>query len=435
MSTFDRSDRFQQELPDILTAIAAPRMPDYVDDLLAQAAATRQRPRWTFPERWLPMGAIARRQPYVPTPSWRLFLVAALLLALVAAALLVTAGSQQHVPPPFGPARNGALLFGNGDIYLRDSIDGPARLVIGGPTYDFAAGFTRDGTRLTFLRRVAGTEGSPDERLQMFAADTDGSNPVALTEPLIAPDWSDIAPDNGSMVFISGDPARGSRCSSRTSSSPANLGSSRSATRRCPRASRTISRRPATRSCSAAGPGEHDPAVDPASSPSAPTARVSARSPRRTAIPTTTTSSRSRRRTDATSPTRGGTRVLTGARIHILDLRTGDDRILTDVGRSEGYATFSPDSRRIVFVNYVADTNQIMVAPIDGSSPPVPMGPSYRQVNNKFIGGMFSPDGKWVVVSDPASGETRLVDAAKGGNGTLLAWSAADLSGWQRLAP
>ena len=61
MSTFDRSDRFQQELPDILTAIAAPRMPDYVDDLLAQAAATRQRPRWTFPERWLPMGAIARR--------------------------------------------------------------------------------------------------------------------------------------------------------------------------------------------------------------------------------------------------------------------------------------------------------------------------------------------------------------------------------------
>ena len=63
------------------------------------------------------------------------------------------------------------------------------------------------------------------------------------------------------------------------------------------------------------------------------------------------------------------------------------------------------------------------------------MGPSYRQVNNKFIGGTFSPDGKWVVVSDPASGETRLVDAAKGGNGTLLAWSAADLSGWQRLAP
>ncbi len=194
MSSFDRSDRFQQELPDVLTAIAAPRMPDYVDDLLAQAAATRQRPRWTFPERWLPMGAIARRQPYVPIPAWRLFLVAALLLALAAAALLVTAGSQQHVPPPFGPARNGAVLFGNGDIYIRDTLDGPARLVIGGPTFDFAAGFTRDGTRLTFLRRVAGTEGSPDERLQAFTADTDGSNVAPLTAPLVAPDWFGFRP-------------------------------------------------------------------------------------------------------------------------------------------------------------------------------------------------------------------------------------------------
>ena len=127
--------------------------------------------------------------------------------------------------------------------------------------------------------------------------------------------------------------------------------------------------------------------------------------------------------------------VLTGVRIHLLDLRTGDDRILTDVGRSEGYATFSPDSRRIVFVDYLADTNRIMVAPIDGSSPPVPMGPSYRQVNNKFIGGAFSPDGKWVLVGDPGSGEMRLIDSAKGGKGTLLAWSAADISGWQRLAP
>ena len=128
-------------------------------------------------------------------------------------------------------------------------------------------------------------------------------------------------------------------------------------------------------------------------------------------------------------------RVLNGSRINILDLRTGEDRILTDVGRSQGYATFSPDSRRIIFADYIADTDQFMVAPVDGSSPPVAMGPSYRQVNNEFIGGMFSPDGKWVVVSDPASGETRLIDAAKGGNGTLLAWSAADLSGWQRLAP
>ncbi len=76
-----------------------------------------------------------------------------------------------------------------------------------------------------------------------------------------------------------------------------------------------------------------------------------------------------------------------------------------------------------------------MVAPVDGSSPPLPIGPRFRQVNNESIGGMFSPDGKWVVVGDTATGETRLIDLAKGGDGTLLAWSAADISGWQRLAP
>ena len=291
-------------------------------------------------------------------PSWRLFLVAALLLALAAAALLVTAGSQQHVPPPFGPARNGALLFGNGDIYIRDSIDGPARLVIGGPTYDFAAGFTRDGTRLTFLRRVAGTEGSPDERLQMFAADTDGSNPVALTPPLVAPDWSDIAPDNGSMVFISGDPA------TRQSLFVANL-LQPGEPRELP-----IGNPP----MSASFPNYLPPTGDEivfrgrtASDDPRGRSGIFAIRPDGTGLrPITPTDGNPDDGYQFPQPSPDGRyiaytwwdRVLSGLRINILDLRTGEDRILTDVGRSEGYATFSPDSRRIVFVNYISDTNQ-----------------------------------------------------------------------------
>ena len=78
MSAFDRSDRFQQELPELLTAIAAPRVPDYVDDLMASVAATRQRPRWTFPERWLPMGVTARRPVFFPPVPLRSIIVVAL---------------------------------------------------------------------------------------------------------------------------------------------------------------------------------------------------------------------------------------------------------------------------------------------------------------------------------------------------------------------
>ena len=47
------------------TRSAAPARPDYLDDIVAQARRTRQRPAWTFPERWLPM-TIALRPAAVP---------------------------------------------------------------------------------------------------------------------------------------------------------------------------------------------------------------------------------------------------------------------------------------------------------------------------------------------------------------------------------
>ena len=190
MSAFDRPSRFQQELPDILTDIAAPRVPDYVDDLLALTAVTRQRPRWTFIERWLPMGVIARRPVFFPTIPWRAIVVVAALVALLATALFVV-GSQRRVPPPFGLARNGALVFdAGGDIYVRDAIEGTSRPLVTGPTDDFAAGFTRDGTRLVYLRRTAGKSGSADERITVLIANSDGSNARDLTGSLIAPTGS-----------------------------------------------------------------------------------------------------------------------------------------------------------------------------------------------------------------------------------------------------
>jgi hypothetical protein len=433
MSAFDRSDRFQHELPEILTAIASPRVPDYVDDLLAQAAATRQRRRWTFLERWFPMGEIARERVYVPPVPWRPVLVAALLIVLAAAALLVV-GSQQRVPPPFGPARNGAVVSGNGDIYLRDRIDGPARLVVGGPTDDFAASFTRDGRRLLFLRRTEGTSGSPNERLQMLAADRDGSNVVEITPPLVAPDWMDFAPDDGAVVLISGDPAIGQYLYIADLREPGKLRpldvgdppmSVSNPNFLGPTGAEIIFRGRAPGAL-----GGH--------------AGIFAIHPDGTGLrPITPTDGSPNDGYLFPQPSPDGRYVtytswdpvLTGNQIHLFDLQTGDDRIVTDVTRNQGYATFSPDSRQVIFVDYVRDRNQIMVAPVDGSAPPLAMGPIYRMVDDASVSGIFSPDGKWVVVTDSASGETRLVDTALGGDGELLPWSTADFSGWQRIAP
>jgi hypothetical protein len=203
MSAFDRSARLQVELPDILTGLAAPRVPDYVDDILAQTAAMRQRPRWTFIERWLPMGVIARRMVLFPRIPWRTLVAVAVLIALLAAALLI-AGSQTRLPAPFGPAKNGIITYGqNGDIYARDTLDGASRLLIGGATDDFAANFSRTGTKLIFLRRLkdgSGGTASPHESLEIYTANLDGSNVKRVSEAIEAPDWWDFSPDDKSFV-------------------------------------------------------------------------------------------------------------------------------------------------------------------------------------------------------------------------------------------
>src|SRR5258707_208915 len=102
--TTDR--RLRRDLPEILADLAIGPYPDYIDDVLATSARIRQRPAWTFPERWLPMVDIVRQPVFVPRLPWRfLSLALVVLLALLAAAILFV-GSQQHVPAPFGPARN-----------------------------------------------------------------------------------------------------------------------------------------------------------------------------------------------------------------------------------------------------------------------------------------------------------------------------------------
>ena len=112
------STRYERNLPGILDDLSAGPAPDYLDDVFARTGRMRQRPGWTFPERWLPVADIARTRAFAPAPPWRLIAVALVLIALVLAALLVV-GSQRKVAPPFGPARNGEIVYDSaGDLYV-----------------------------------------------------------------------------------------------------------------------------------------------------------------------------------------------------------------------------------------------------------------------------------------------------------------------------
>jgi Tol biopolymer transport system component len=183
------NDRFQDALPMTLIELADERMPDYVDDLIGQIAASRQRPAWTFPERWIPMADLVAERTFVPRFPWRALAVAALLLALIAGALWF-AGSTRRLPAPFGPASNGLIAYASrGDIFTIDRASGVTRVAVGGPATDSDPIFSPDGQRLAFLR-ATGTTGAFD----LLVARLDASEPVALAVPPVAADdvvqWS-----------------------------------------------------------------------------------------------------------------------------------------------------------------------------------------------------------------------------------------------------
>jgi Tol biopolymer transport system component len=196
MITFER---FEGDLPMLLEELAPPRTPDYLDTVFGRTAGARQRPAWTFPERWLPMSALTERMATVPRVRLRLVVLALLLLALTAAALYVGSQQSRQLPAPFGPAANGLIPYVSaGDIYVGDPVTGSTRLLVGGPENDGSPGFSPDGTKVAFLREV----GDGGSTVDLYTVPEDGSGLTKVNaEPLDASDWINWTPDSGRFVI------------------------------------------------------------------------------------------------------------------------------------------------------------------------------------------------------------------------------------------
>ena len=95
------ADRLERDLTTWLAETAAPRTPDWTDDIVLATAGLRQRPGWTFLERWIPMLA---------TDTGRLAAFAAVVavLGIAGAGLMIMAGQRDDIPPvtpaPSAPA-------------------------------------------------------------------------------------------------------------------------------------------------------------------------------------------------------------------------------------------------------------------------------------------------------------------------------------------
>ena len=116
------NEPFEERLSSALADLVQPLSSDYLPDLVVRTRRVRQRPAWTFPERWFPMTVITRRASPSTLGGLRvaLGLGAAILLALIIAiGMLLATGSSptSQVTMP----QNGLIAYElDGDIWVAD---------------------------------------------------------------------------------------------------------------------------------------------------------------------------------------------------------------------------------------------------------------------------------------------------------------------------
>lgn len=193
------ADRFDRDFGTALANLADPGYPDYFDEVLEGAVLRRQRPAWTFLNRWLPMVDFAHQPVVAPRVPLRAIGLGLLLFALILAVVAAYAGSRATPPSPFGPARNGAIAYSSGgDIYVVDARTGGPAAVVSGSDWDVNPTWSRDGTRLAFERKTA-----PDARTgSLIVARSDGTVLTSVTpEPLDRIASAAFSPDGRELLI------------------------------------------------------------------------------------------------------------------------------------------------------------------------------------------------------------------------------------------
>jgi dipeptidyl aminopeptidase/acylaminoacyl peptidase len=193
------------ELRTALRGVVGPARPDYLSDIVAEAGRTRQRPAWTFLERWLPVD-IGEQGLGVPRAAV-VFMVLSLLVALLVAPA-VYVGSQTKPAPVdlgiFAPVAGRVVYADERGIWGVDAAapaDGATRVQLTSEA-GIPLGWSSDGTRLLVMR---GSD--PDEHL--FVLHADGSETQVTDRPMSIR-GATIAPDGSRVVFAAATSEGGS---------------------------------------------------------------------------------------------------------------------------------------------------------------------------------------------------------------------------------
>ena len=193
-----------------LNEVGGAARPDYLTDIVAQAGRTRQRPAWTFLERWLPMDIAVRRQG-VPRAVLVFTALALLIVLLVATVAFI---GTRPTRPALTAATNGSIAFTSGTDIIVVEPDGSGRrtlISVSGASVLGSMAYSPDGRRLAYWYRAL------DGTWDLVVVDADGGNPVTLattslepTGPAYGPAWS---PDGSAIAYSARTPpTAGSSC-------------------------------------------------------------------------------------------------------------------------------------------------------------------------------------------------------------------------------
>ena len=400
------------------------RVPDHLAEVLVETVSTRQRPWWSSPERWLPMQTTLRLAP-VPRIAWGLLVVLAVVLALGVAVLAV--GSQHRLPPPFGLARNGVILYGgtDNDIHTLDPTTGATTALIAGSPADHFPWLSPDGNRFFFLRDSEVTDpvvGTPEPIFMV--ADIDGSDVRPVSGPLVnvqTADWS----HDGSRIVVSSDVDSKPGITILTvdgSTAPLRIDTQGMV-------ANFVAFRPGDRELTFRGSKDGADGIYAVGADG--TGLRTIRPPGQG--------------TDWASLSPDGTKIAyhvwTGyGVIHVVNVDSGQDSIpaldpAPTIVVFDESPVWSPDSKELLFDRYTAPTGtyQVAIAPAAGGHV-VQMGPA-MSTNTGGAGAQFSPDGTKVIAYYYADKSTWMLDPSGLTPPQKLSSTMDDISTWQRLAP
>jgi Tol biopolymer transport system component len=443
MTTIDRFDPFEQRITAAIDEIAAPRRPDYLDDILRQTARTSQRPRWTFPERWLPVDTTLSPGRAGRASLRPIVLVAIVALLALAAAAIFIAGSRPKVPLPVGPAVNGSIVYPTGgDLYIRDgtAADAVTKPLVTGSAKQYAPYLSPDGRSLVYAQ--AGDGGD-----YFWAVDIDGKNPRQLLPDPIGEGWSQWSwALDSKHLLVSGFFPGGMQ---RLYDVQADGSGAREIVFEdlvpweafwSPVDANTFLLRANTKTgvgaqglyLADADGGNLRPLGLPGQSSFGPQYTLSG------AVwsPDGKTIAYNAITTDPDS-------LFTHFRVHVVNADGSNDRELPgpqDVRTNEAWPAYSPDGTQLLVQHFIFPTGQdtkdgagwIAVLPADGSAHGRDIGVRIDDTKNPDVWKDWSPDGKAVLEVVGETLRAYLVDPVNG-TATELPW-ADDLPAWQRVA-